>query len=237
MGRGAWQCLALGGGSLGPGYPAPVGEGCSSWILQDLKFAFCCLVVLVGPTLFCSQSSFPCFPSPQSQTACACCGARAVSRWTFFYFLFFFQKRWHLVRSLLALRHFITRPFWLHAVLVLAWNWDLLLPHTRPQTEALLKRRCKKGSASERYQKEAAREFLPLLMLHLRVCSVLGPYVTRAPGGLGDIKGRLQARMSSLAPAQPLLQGRRWQLRVHPSLPRLGGSGAGNPLPAAAWAL
>lgn len=68
---------------------------------------------------------------------------------------------------------------------MLAWNRDLLLPHTRPQTEALLKRRCKKGSATECYQKEAAREFLPLLRLHLRVCSVLGPYVTRAPGGWG----------------------------------------------------
>lgn len=92
MGRGAWQCLALGGGSLGPGYHAPVGEGCSSWILQDLRFPFCCLVVLVGPTLFCSLLSFPCFPPPQGQTQAVLAAGLVMFHGGPFYFFIFPEK-------------------------------------------------------------------------------------------------------------------------------------------------
>lgn len=52
-------------------------------------------------------------------------------------------------------------------------------------------------------------------MLHLRVCSAFGPYVIRAPGEQADSKGRFLVRMSSFSPAQPLLQGRGWELHVH----------------------
>lgn len=103
-GWGSWQCLALRGGSLGPWFPAPVGEGCFSWILQGLKFPFHHLVVLVILASFCSH----CCPLHasllQSQAR-----AHAASLWTLF------QKRWHLVR--LLPRHFITGPFGLHVAL------------------------------------------------------------------------------------------------------------------------
>lgn len=105
-GWGSWQCPALRGGSLGPWYPAPVGEGCFFWILQGLKFPFRHLVVLVIPASFCSRccplhASF--LPRTRLGLTLLRCGL--------------FQKRWHLVRLLLVLRHFITRPFWLHVVL------------------------------------------------------------------------------------------------------------------------
>lgn len=74
---------------------------------RSLRFPFHHHIVLLVPASFCSRHCPPAsFPPPQSQA-----GAYAASLWTLF------QKRWHLVRSLLVLRHFIAGPFWLHAVL------------------------------------------------------------------------------------------------------------------------